>query len=63
MNIKTKKRLIIAAIVVVVIIGVILYLHFSPVWISIVNVVFTMIGLVIGWISHILYNKYIKSHE
>jgi hypothetical protein len=60
MDTRTKKKLIIAAIVAVVIIGVILYLHFAPVWTSVVNVVVVAVGIVVGWIAHVLYNKYIK---
>lgn len=60
MDTKTKKKLIFAAIVVAVIIGVILYLHFAPVWTSVVNIIVGAGGIVIGWIAHILYNKYIK---
>lgn len=60
MDTKKKKKLIIAAIVAVVIIGVILYLHFAPVWTSVVNIIVGAGGIVIGWIAHVLYNKYIK---
>lgn len=60
MDARTKKKLIIAAIVAVVIIGVIFYLHFVPVWTSVVNVVVAVVDIVVGWIAHVLYNKYIK---
>lgn len=56
----TKKTIIItAAIIVAVALGV-LYFKFTPVWASLTTVVAAAGGLVVGWIAHILYAKYVK---
>ena len=55
-----KKTIIWVAIIVAVVIGVLVYMHYIPVWVSISNVVSLAIGVVVGWIAHVLYNKYIK---
>lgn len=57
-----NKKTIIWSIVVavVVVLGVILYTHGVPVWVSIANVISAAVGIVLGWIAHVLYNKYIK---
>lgn len=57
-----NKKTIIWSIVVavVVVLGVILYTHGVPVWVSITNVISAAVGIVLGWIAHVLYNKYIK---
>lgn len=55
-----KKTIIWVAIIVAVIIGALVYMHYTPVWVSISNVVSLAIGVVVGWIAHVLYNKYIK---
>lgn len=55
-----KKTIIWAAIIVAVVIGVLVYMHYTPVWVSISNVVNLAIGVAVGWIAHVLYNKYIK---
>lgn len=59
MNPKLKKTLIITAIVLVVVDGVLLYVHYSPVWVNLSNVVALAIGVVIGWIARVLYAKYV----
>lgn len=55
-----KKTIIWIAIIVVAIIGVLLYMHYTPVWVSISGIIAFAIGAVVGWIAHVLYNKYIK---
>lgn len=55
-----KKTIIFTAVIVVVIIGVLLYMHYAPVWVSISNILSFAIGVVLGWIAHVLYNKYVK---
>ena len=55
-----KKTIIWAAIIVAVVIGVLVYMHYTPVWVSISNVIFGAGGIIIGWIAHVLYNKYVK---
>jgi hypothetical protein len=55
-----KKTIILIAVIVAVVIGVLVYMHYTPVWVSISNVIFGAVGIVVGWIAHVLYNKYIK---
>ena len=55
-----KKTIIWVAIIVAVVIGALVYMHYTHVWVSISNVVSLAIGVVAGWIAHVLYNKYIK---
>ena len=55
-----KKTIIRVAIIVAVVIGALVYMHYTPVWVSISNVIFGAVGITIGWIAHVLYNKYIK---
>lgn len=56
-----KKTIIWVAIIVAVVIGALVYIHYTPVWVSISNVVSLAIGVVAGgWIAHVLHNKYIK---
>lgn len=59
-----NKKTIIWSIVIViaVVIGVIIYTHGVPVWVSISNVITLVVGVVLGWIAHVLYNKYIKEN-
>lgn len=59
-----NKKTIIWSIVIViaVVIGVIIYTHGVPVWVSISNVIVLVVGVVLGWIAHVLYNKYIKEN-
>lgn len=56
----TKKTLIIVATIVVAIVLGVLYFKFTPVWASLSTVVGVIAGMVVGWIAHILYAKYIK---
>lgn len=57
-----KKKIIIWIIVLVVLsIATILYFHYAPVWASISVLISSAIGVVVGWIAHILYNKYVKN--
>jgi hypothetical protein len=55
-----KKTIILIAVIVAVVIGVLVYMHYTPVWVSISNVICGAAGVVVGWIAHVLYNKYIK---
>lgn len=55
-----KKKLIITAVVaVVVIVGVLLYMHYSPVWVNISNVA----AVIAGWYARVLYAKYVIEDE
>lgn len=56
----TKKTIIWIAVIVAVVIGVLVYMHYTPVWVSISNVICGAAGVVVGWIANVLYNKYIK---
>lgn len=56
---KKKTIIMLVAVVVLVILGV-LYFKFTPVWASLTSVICVAGGLVVGWIAHILYAKYIK---
>lgn len=55
-----KKTIIWIAVIVAVVIGVLVYMHYTPVWVSISNVICGAAGVAVGWIAHVLYNKYIK---
>jgi len=56
-----KKNVILVIIVVAIVVGLLFYFHYTSVWVSIANVVSFAIGVVLGWIAHILYGKYIKN--
>lgn len=55
-----KKTIIIAAAVIVAVVLGVLYFKFTPVWASLTTVAAAAGGLVVGWIAHILYAKYVK---
>lgn len=55
-----KKTIIWTVVIVAIVIGALVYMHYTPVWVSISNVICGAAGLVLGWIAHVLYNKYIK---
>lgn len=55
-----KKTIIWIAVIIAVVIGALVYMHYTPVWVSISNVICGAAGIVVGWIAHMLYNKYIK---
>jgi len=55
-----KKTIILIAVILIVVIGGLIYMHYTPIWISISNIIFGAFGIVIGWIAYVLYNKYIK---
>lgn len=58
-----KKKLIITAIIVAVIVGVMLYMHYTPFWVNLTTVVSFGIGVVAGWVAHAVYCKYFKEEE
>ena len=43
-----KKKLIIAAIVIAIIVGVMLYMHYTPFWVNLTTVVSFGVGVVAG---------------
>lgn len=55
-----KKTIIMLIVVAVLVILGVLYFKFTPVWVSLTSVICVAGGLVVGWIAHILYAKYIK---
>jgi hypothetical protein len=58
-----KKTIIWIAIAVLAVIGILLYMHYTPVWVSLSNLVVAVGGVIAGWILNILYVKYIKTEE
>ena len=55
-----KKTIIITVAVIVAVVLGVLYFKFTPVWASLTTVAAAAGGLVVGWIAHILYAKYVK---
>lgn len=55
-----KIKIIFIAIIVVIVIAILLFAHYAPVWVSITNLVALAIGVVLGWIANIAYNKFVK---
>ena len=55
-----KKTIIITVAVIVAVVLGVLYFRFTPVWASLTTVAAAAGGLVVGWIAHILYAKYVK---
>lgn len=55
-----KKTLIITAIICIIIVGVLLYIHYTPFWVNLTTVASFGIGTVVGWIVHVIYSKYFK---
>ena len=55
-----KKKLIIAAIVIAIIVGVMLYMHYTPFWVNLTTVVSFGVGVVAGWVARVVYDKYFK---
>ena len=58
-----KKKLIIAAIVIAIIVGVMLYMHYTPFWVNLTTVVSFGVGAVDGWVAHMVYNKYFRKEK
>lgn len=55
-----KKKIIFWVAIVLVVVGIVIYAKFAPVWVSLTNIVVGGVSIVIGWIGHIFYSKYIK---
>lgn len=58
-----KKKLIIAAIVIAIIVGVMLYMHYTPFWVNLTTVVSFSVGAVVGWVAHMVYDKYFRKEK
>lgn len=55
-----KKKLIVVAVIIAVIVGVMLYMHHTPFWVNLTTVVSFGVGAVVGWVAHMVYDKYFK---
>lgn len=55
-----KKKIIFWIAIVLIVVGVVIYAKFAPVWVSLTNIAIGGGSIVLGWIAHILYDKYIK---
>lgn len=53
-----KKKVFWMILVGIVIIAV-LFVHYAPVWISVTSVISVAVGCIVGWLAHVLYNRYI----
>ena len=58
-----KKNWIVLGIIVVAIIAALLYVHYTPFWVNLQNVVIFAIGVVAGAFGLYVYNKYFKKAE
>lgn len=58
-----KKRLIVVAVIIAVIVGVMLYMHYTPFWVNLTTVVSFGVGAVVGWVAHMVYNKYFRKEK
>lgn len=58
-----KKKLIIAAIVIAIIVGVMLCMHYTPFWVNLTTVVSFGVGAVVGWVAHVIYDKYFRKEK
>lgn len=55
--------MIIAAIIIAIIVGVMLYMHYTPFWVNLTTVVSFGVGAVVGWVAHMVYNKYFRKEK
>lgn len=55
-----KKKIIFWAIVVVLLIALGIFLKYASLGVTVVTILVGIGGLVLGWIAHILYGKYVK---
>lgn len=55
-----KKKIIFWAIVVVLLIGLGIFLKYASLGVTVVTILVGLGGIVLGWIAHILYGKYVK---
>lgn len=54
-----KRKTVFLIIVVVVFVGILLCVHYFPLWVSVTNVIVSVAGVFVGWMARVLYNKYI----
>ncbi len=55
-----KKKIIFWAVVVVLLVGLGLWLKYASFGVTVVTILVGLGGIVLGWIAHILYGKYVK---
>lgn len=55
-----KKKIIFWAVVVVLLVGLGLWLKYASFGVTVVTILVGLSGIVLGWIAHILYGKYVK---
>lgn len=55
-----KKKIIFWAVVVVLLIGLGIFLKYDSLGVTVVPILVGLGGIVLGWIAHILYGKYVK---
>lgn len=59
MALQKKTWFWVVIVAVVVILG-LLYFHYTPFWTSLTTIISGAIGIVVGWVGHIFYKKYVK---
>ena len=55
-----KNKIIFWAVVVVLLVGLGLWLKYASFGVTVVTILVGLGGIVLGWIAHILYGKYVK---
>lgn len=55
-----KKKIIFWAVVVALLIGLGIFLKYASLGVTVVTILVGIGGLILGWIAHILYGKYVK---
>lgn len=56
----TTKKIIFWAVVVVLLVGLGFWLKYASFGVTVVTILVGLGGIVLGWIAHILYGKYVK---
>ena len=59
MALQKKTWFWIVIVAVVVVLG-LLYFHYTPIWASLMSIISGAAGIVVGWVGHIFYKKYVK---
>lgn len=54
-----KNVLIITAVLILIVIALLIYAHKVPIWVSLSNIISILSGLILGWITRVLYAKYV----
>lgn len=56
-----SKKFIFWIVIFAIIIGLLVYAHYVPIWVSITNIIMAIGGIVVGWIARVLYVKYVEN--